>query len=94
MLIEIILDNIGMVGGIRHGWKPWAKNKPNPRLVFEIRKQEFPKLVNFLAGRPITFGTPEKHDASFGHRLYLTALDIQNPLTRHDHEFFESVLTK
>lgn len=38
-------------------------------------------------------GTAGKYDAQFGHNLYLTALDIQNPLTRHDHEFFDAVLS-
>lgn len=89
MKIELFLDNFGLVNGFRMNWKQWAKTKPNPRLVFEIRRSDVIPLTHFLAGRPVALGTESKHDAKFGHRLFLTALDLANPQALKDTAFLK-----
>jgi hypothetical protein len=49
MIIEIITDTRGLIGGIRTGWKPWAKNPPDAQKVYVIAKKEYNALIEFLA---------------------------------------------
>ena len=88
MKIEIIVGELGLVQGFRMNWKPWAKHRPDPRFVFEIYKSDVIPLANFLAGRPVILGDENRHDAQFGHRLFLIALDLANPEVFKDRNYF------
>lgn len=90
MKIELVLDQNGFVSGFRSGWKPWTKNKPNPKLVFTVPKSDFMPLVNFLHGRPVVLATETKHDAKFGHALFLTSLDYADDSALKDSAFINA----
>lgn len=68
-------------------WKPWAKNKPKENFVFEIRKSDVLPLTEFLAGRAVVIGDEKWHNAKFGHRLHLVALDMAKPEALKDKAF-------
>lgn len=72
-------------------WKPWAKTRPNPELVFEISRRDVIPLAEFLAGRPVVLGNETRHDAKFGHRLHLVALDLANPEALRDKSYFQQL---